>query len=300
MSNAPAPGKNKLPLHWKMFIGFGLGLVLGLVVHLTSGADADWVKAFTAYVTTPFSKVFLSLIFMLIVPLLFSALVVGIAEMGDIRALGRIGWKTLGYTVVLSSIAVLIGLLLVNWLKPGAGVDPALAQTLITENAERAKEIVASVDTQPRGMDMLLSIVPDNVISAASSNGSILAVMFFALMLGIGLVLTRTPAVPMPPRMHTSITMTCCQRVRSTPKNWARNNTVTPSNSAVPFWLAVAPTVSTKREIRLGRRSSSSATRSAVGRVALLDAVENAIRLASCVSRKNAIGDLPTIFRASE
>ena len=160
------------------------------MVHLASGADADWVKAFTTYVTTPFSKVFLSLIFMLIVPLLFSALVVGIAEMGDIRALGRIGWKTLGYTVVLSSIAVLIGLLLVNWLKPGAGVDPALAQTLITENAERAKEIVASVDTQPRGLDMLLSIVPDNVINAASSNGSILAVMFFAVMFGVGMVLT--------------------------------------------------------------------------------------------------------------
>ena len=190
MSDAPASGKKMLPLHWKMFIGFGLGLVLGLVVHLTSGADADWVKAFTAYVTTPFSKVFLSLIFMLIVPLLFSALVVGIAEMGDIRALGRIGWKTLGYTVVLSSIAVLIGLLLVNWLKPGAGVDPALAQTLITENAERAKEIVASVDTQPRGLDMLLSIVPDNVVNAASSNGSILAVMFFAVMFGVGMVLT--------------------------------------------------------------------------------------------------------------
>ena len=194
MSNAPAPGKKKLPLHWKMFIGFGLGLVLGLVVHLTSGADADWVKAFTAYVTTPFSKVFLSLIFMLIVPLLFSALVVGIAEMGDIRALGRIGWKTLGYTVVLSSIAVLIGLLLVNWLQPGVGVDPALAQTLILENTERAKEIVASVDKQPRGMDMLLSIVPDNVISAASSNGSILAVMFFAVMFGVGMVLTPSEA----------------------------------------------------------------------------------------------------------
>lgn len=194
MSDAPASGKKKLPLHWKMFIGFGLGLVLGLVVHLTSGADAEWVKTFTAYVTTPFSKVFLSLIFMLIVPLLFSALVVGIAEMGDIRALGRIGWKTLGYTVVLSSIAVLIGLLLVNWLKPGAGVDPALAQTLITENAERAKEIVASVDTQPRGIDMLLSIVPDNVISAASSNGSILAVMFFAVMFGVGMVLTPSEA----------------------------------------------------------------------------------------------------------
>jgi DAACS family dicarboxylate/amino acid:cation (Na+ or H+) symporter len=92
--------------------------------------------------------------------------------------------------VVLSSIAVVIGLVLVNVLKPGAGVDPALAQSLLTENAERAKEIVASVDTQPRGIDMLLSIVPDNVLSAASNNGSILALLFLALMFGIGLVLT--------------------------------------------------------------------------------------------------------------
>ena len=125
-------------------------------------------------------------------PLLFSALVCGIAEMGDIRALGRIGWKTLAYTVLLSAVAVLLGLLLVNLLKPGVGVDPALAQQLIAENAERTKEIVASVGSQPTGMDMLLSIVPDNVIGAASSNAAILSLMFFALMFGIGLVLTRS------------------------------------------------------------------------------------------------------------
>ncbi|MEO6517697.1 MAG: dicarboxylate/amino acid:cation symporter [Pseudoxanthomonas sp.] len=190
VSGNPVPRRNGLPLHWKMAIGFGLGLLLGLVIHATGSGDADWVKALTTYVTTPFSKIFLNLIFMLIVPLLFSALVVGIAEMGDIRALGRIGWKTLAYTVVLSSIAVVIGLVLVNVLKPGAGVDPALAQSLLTENAERAAAIVASVDTQPRGMDMLLSVVPSNVIGAAADNGSILALMFFAVMFGVGLVLT--------------------------------------------------------------------------------------------------------------
>ena len=57
-----------------------------------------------------------------------------------------------------------------------------------------------------------------------------------------------TPAVPMPPRMQTSITVTCWPSVRSMPKNWARKRTVTPSNIAVPFWLAVAPMVSTKRD----------------------------------------------------
>jgi len=180
---------------WKMGLGFGLGLVLGLAVHLTAGADAGWVRAFTDWITTPASRLFLNLIFMLIVPLLFSALVMGISEMGDIRALGRIGWKTLAYTVVLSGVAVLIGLVLVNWLQPGTGVDPALAQDLLAQNAERSREIVASIDSQPRGLDMLLSIVPSNVVDAASSNASILALMFFAVMFGVGMVLAPAEKV---------------------------------------------------------------------------------------------------------
>lgn len=184
-----ASQKRRWPLHWKMGLGFLLGLLVGLAAYVTS-ADAAWVTGVTRWVTTPFSTIFLNLIFMLIVPLLFSALVVGITEMGDVRSLGRIGWRTLGYTVVLSAIAVLVGLLMVNWLKPGAGVDPEMAQSLLEQNRERSQEIIASIDTEPSGMEMLLSIVPDNVVGAASSNGSILALMFFAVMFGIGIVLT--------------------------------------------------------------------------------------------------------------
>ncbi len=183
----------KLPLHWKMLIGFLAGLALGLVAHYLSGADAGWVKWLTIYVTQPAGTLFLRLIFMLVIPLLFSALVIGVAEMGDVRSLGRVGWKTLGYTVVASGIAVALGLLLVNWLQPGAGVDPAAAQAMLAQGADRAKDIVGATATQPRGLDMLLAIVPDNVVKAAAEN-TILAVMFFALMLGIGLVLTRSAA----------------------------------------------------------------------------------------------------------
>jgi len=185
-----ATARRRWPMPWKMGLGFGLGLLVGLLVHMSVGPDAGWVRAFTDYVTTPASRLFLNLIFMLIVPLLFSALVMGIAEMGDIRALGRIGWKTLAYTVVLSGVAVLLGLVLVNALRPGAGVDPELAQQLLVQNAERSREIVASIDEQPRGMDMVLSIVPSNIVHAAADNGSILAVMFFAVMFGVGMVLT--------------------------------------------------------------------------------------------------------------
>ena len=182
-----------MPLHWKMVIGFAAGLTLGLIAHYTAGPDAPWVDALTGYVTQPFGALFLRLIFMLVIPLLFSALVIGVAEMGDIRALGRVGWKTLGYTVLASGIAVLIGLLLVNILQPGAGVDPAAAQQMLAQGSERASAIVGSSAEQPTGVEMLVNIVPDNVVRAAAEN-TILAVMFFALFLGIGLVLTRSEA----------------------------------------------------------------------------------------------------------
>ena len=188
-----ATTRQKLPLHWKMAIGFVIGLALGLTVHALGGsipelkAAAKWVMD---YITSPASNLFLNLIFMLIVPLIFSALIMGVSEMGDIRALGRIGWKTLAYTIVLSGIAVGIGLVLVNVLQPGAGVDPQVAAQMLVENAERSKEIVAGIHGTPKGMDMLLSIVPSNVLKAASDNGAILSLMFFALMFGVGMVLT--------------------------------------------------------------------------------------------------------------
>ena len=185
--------RKRMPLHAKMAIGFVAGLALGLVAHYAAGADAGWVTWLTTWITQPLGTIFLRLIFMLVIPLLFSALIMGVAEMGDVRSLGRVGWKTLGYTVVASGIAVVLGLALVNWLHPGGGVDPATAQSMLAQGAERAKAIVGSTGGQPQGLDMLLGIVPDNVVRAAAEN-TILAVMFFALMLGIGLVLTRSEA----------------------------------------------------------------------------------------------------------
>ncbi|WP_297830328.1 dicarboxylate/amino acid:cation symporter [Thermomonas sp.] len=189
-----AEGKRgQLALHWKMLIGFLAGLGLGLLAHYLSGAEAGWVQNLTEYVTQPVGTLFLRLIFMLVIPLLFSALIIGVAEMGDVRSLGRVGWKTLAYTIVASGIAVVLGLTLVNWLHPGGGVDPEVARSMLAQSAERAQAIVSGAGEQPRGLDMLLSVVPDNVVAAAANN-TILAVMFFALMLGIGLVLVRTEA----------------------------------------------------------------------------------------------------------
>lgn len=193
MSTETAAAPPRLPMHWKIAIGFAAGILLGMIVYRFVGADAPWVQGFIKYASQPFATIFLNLILMLVIPLLFSALVVGIGEMGDVRALGRIGWRTLAYTTVLSAIAVVIGLLLVNWLKPGVGVDSADAMNMMSQGAERAKSIVSDSASQPTGMEMLIGIVPKNVIAAAADS-NILAVMFFALLFGVGMVLTRTEA----------------------------------------------------------------------------------------------------------
>jgi len=184
--------KRRVPLQVKMLIGFLVGLAAGLAVHMTQ-PDAPWVDAVVAYVTGPIGKVFLNLLFMLVIPLIFSALVVGIAEMGDIRSLKRVGLKTLFFTVLLSSIAVLIALAAANLFRPGAGVDPAQAQAMLSAQGERTSQIVATSREQAGIVDTLVNIIPDNVVEAAAAN-EILAVMFFALFFGIGLLLVNTPS----------------------------------------------------------------------------------------------------------
>ena len=185
--------KKNLPLHVLMLIGFVLGLFGGLMVNLTVGGDAPWVLWLTSNITGPAGQIFLRLLFMLVLPLLFSALVVGVAEMGDLKTLGRAGTKSLLFTVFISAIAVLIGMVMVNVFRPGDGVDPALAQQLLEQGRSGAASIVGSAPDAVRAGDFFLDLVPANVFTAAAQN-EILPVMVFALLFGIGLVLAKSPA----------------------------------------------------------------------------------------------------------
>ncbi|WP_292036766.1 MULTISPECIES: dicarboxylate/amino acid:cation symporter [unclassified Brevundimonas] len=184
--------RKKLPLHVLMLIGFVVGLLGGLAVNLTIGGDTGWVQWITTNITGPAGQIFLRLLFMLVLPLLFSALVVGVAEMGDLKTLGRAGTKSLLFTVFISAIAVLIGLVMVNVFRPGDGVDPALAQQLLEQGRSGAAAIVGSAPDSVRAGDFFLDLVPSNVFTAAAQN-EILPVMVFALMFGIGLVLAKSP-----------------------------------------------------------------------------------------------------------
>jgi Na+/H+-dicarboxylate symporter len=177
-------------LQWRILIGFVLGLALGLFTY-TFARDAAWVDTVVTYVTGPIGQVFLRLLFMLVIPLLFSALVVAIAEMGEIRSLKKVGIWTLVYTVVVSSIAVSSSLAVVNVLRPGDGVDPVAARELLAQGGQNAASIVEASSTAKTGVDALIAIVPNNIFAAMSDN-DILAVMFFALFFGIGLLMVQT------------------------------------------------------------------------------------------------------------
>ena len=188
---ASAPPRHSR-LQWRILMGFVAGLVAGLITY-TLAPGAPWLDTVVTYVTGPIGQIFLRLLFMLVIPLLFSALVVGIAEMGEIRELKSIGLRTLAYTVVVSSISVAVALATVNILQPGGGVDPVAARELLAQGSEGASAIVQTSAESKAGIESIVSIVPNNIIAAMSQN-DILAVMFFALFFGVGLLLVQTPA----------------------------------------------------------------------------------------------------------
>jgi len=186
------PKKRGLELQWQMLIGFLVGLVAGLIAYSTQ-RDAAWVETITTYVTGPIGQIFLRLLFMLVIPLVFSALVVGISEMGEVRSLKRVGLRTLAYTIIVSSIAVAISLAVVNLLQPGAGVDRAAADEMLAQQSDRASSIIRTGAEQPTGVDAFITIIPQNLVEVLGSNSAIISVMFFALFFGIGLLITDTP-----------------------------------------------------------------------------------------------------------
>ncbi len=191
MSHATEAGKPGMPLHVKVLLGFVLGTVLGLVAHFVA-PGADWVQSVIQYAARPIGTVFLNLLFMMVVPLIFSALVLGVAELGDIASLGRLGWRTLVYTATVTGIAVLIGLAMANLLQPGTHMDPALVEQALSSNAAKTGAIVEK-GRELNIVDIIVDIVPHNIVGAMGDDSKKLGIVFFALMFGIGLVMKPTP-----------------------------------------------------------------------------------------------------------
>ncbi|MEI6805904.1 MAG: dicarboxylate/amino acid:cation symporter [Myxococcaceae bacterium] len=165
--------------------GLVFGTALGLFCHQWPG---PWLEAVISYVAQPMGQIFLRLIFMVVVPLVFSSLVLGIYELKDFSKLGRVGIKTLIYTLISAPISVLVGLGLVTYFAPGVGLDPE-----ITKHLAPANKILEQVQPTGTFTEILVSLIPKNPILAASRalEGDMVPFMVFTLIFGMALLLMR-------------------------------------------------------------------------------------------------------------
>jgi len=144
-------------------------------------------EAVVSYLS-PIGDLFLRLIKMVIVPLVFASLLVGIASLGDVRKLGRMGGKTLGLYMMTTAIAVTIGLICAHIINPGSFIDPADKASLLAQFTDIAGSKASNAAQAPSTMENILGIIPLNPM-AALSGGNMLQIIFFAVILGIALTM---------------------------------------------------------------------------------------------------------------
>jgi DAACS family dicarboxylate/amino acid:cation (Na+ or H+) symporter len=154
---------------------------------------------FQQYITDPLGKIFLNFLIMMVVPLVFASLALGVAQIGDLKKLGRIGFKTISYFLVVTTLAVTIGLTLVNAIRPGDYLPDETKTKLLDTYKGQASEIKSASEKTEFGIQTLVNIVPRNPIAAvAKPNPDMLALIFFSLIIGIALtVINKNKAEPL-------------------------------------------------------------------------------------------------------
>lgn len=208
---APAPTndspRRKLPLHTKILIGLLVGAAAGVTANLlcrTSdpALDAngnglnDRLDQLATNVADPLGRVFLRLVFMVVIPLVVSALALGVVGIGDVRRLGRIGLRTLALTAILSFSAVALGVALVGTIQPGKSLSDEQRSALREQYAANSNDAIAKARQAKPLSQTLLDIIPENplqemvgALDGSSRGNGMLSVMFFSLMMGIAITI---------------------------------------------------------------------------------------------------------------
>lgn len=183
----------KFSLAWQILIALILGIVVGAVLH----NQPEIRDSIVNNVLAPLGKIFISLIKMIVIPIVFSTLILGIAGVGSTKSLGRLGFKTILYFEIITTIAILVGLFAANIFHPGSGIDMSqLVQTDISQYKHTTEE----VQSQSHGLiQTILSLIPTNIISSMA-HGEMLPVIFFAVLFGIGL--SSLPATTKDPLLN--------------------------------------------------------------------------------------------------
>jgi DAACS family dicarboxylate/amino acid:cation (Na+ or H+) symporter len=176
----------------RILAGLVIGAALGSTARVVAGPDSRGLLWTIEYVTDPLGQLFLRALLMTVVPLVFSSLVVGVAGIGDVRRLGRVGGRTFAYTIGISLVAVAIGITLANTVRPGTRIDPDTRDRLLAEfgtAAEQQVQTAAASGGNPVLM-FVRTLVPANPIeSMARLTPDMVGLMFFAIVFGVALTM---------------------------------------------------------------------------------------------------------------
>lgn len=174
----------KIALHWQIIIGLFLGLIYGFI-----STNMGW-SSFTTNWIAPFGTIFINLLKLIAMPLVLASLVTGVASLSDVKKLSRIGGKTISIYIGTTALAVTIGLISVNILKPGDKIPTEMKEKLQIIYEKDATNKASSIDKiKKRGpLQPIVDMVPNNFFNSASNNRNMLQVVFVAILIGIGLI----------------------------------------------------------------------------------------------------------------
>ena len=176
----------KMALHWKILLGMGLGIVIGIIAVQFGGGKEfviNWIK--------PFGTIFINALKLLAVPLIVASLIKGISDLKDISKLSAMGGRTIGIYLMTTVFAVFVGLTAVNVIQPGNLVEETTRNQLMDNYATDATGKITEAQSQQDSgpLQPLVDIVPGNIFLALTDNGKMLQVIFFVIFFGIGLIL---------------------------------------------------------------------------------------------------------------
>ncbi len=191
--------RRRIPLHVRILLGLVAGATLGSVGRALLGPGSPLLTWVVFHIAEPAGQLFLRSLLMTVVPLVVSSLIVGVAGIGDVRRLGRVGVRTVGFCLVISIVSVGLGILLANTVRPGTRLDPETRDMLMAEYADASKQLApaARVNESPL-MSFARTLVPANPLeSMARSTPDMLGIMFFSIVFGAALTLvSRESAAP--------------------------------------------------------------------------------------------------------
>ncbi len=175
----------KLALHWQILLGMVVGVIFGIIAAQLNWNEfvLDWIK--------PFGTIFINSLKLIAIPLIVASLIKGVSDLQDISKLSQMGGRTIALYIFTTVVAVSLGLIIVNVVRPGKLIaEDTRIELMETYGGDADLKIADAKAKKEQGpLQALIDIVPDNIVGAATDNGNMLQVIFFVIFFGIGLIL---------------------------------------------------------------------------------------------------------------